>query len=69
MTNAEKLELLLDYHVNLDLIYVFQRTNIDEDELYEVYCDLASDHWCLMSKDEFLTVYEMLKKQKRRLKR
>lgn len=61
MTEAEKLKLLLDYHVNLDLIYNLQRTYLDDAELYNVYTSLVSYDASTILRDDFFTVCEMFK--------
>ena len=60
MTDAEKLKLLLDYHVNLDLIYNLQRTYLGDEELYNVYTSLVSYDASRISRSDFFTVCEML---------
>ena len=60
MTDAEKLKLLLDYYVNLDLICALQRTYLDDHELYKAYISYVSYDASLISENDFYTVCEML---------
>lgn len=60
MTDAEKLKLLLDYHVNLDLIYALQRTYLDEEDVYKVYTSFVSYDASTILMDDFFTICEML---------
>ena len=60
MTDAEKLKLLLDYQVNLDLICALQRTYLDDHELYNAYVSYVSYDASRISEDDFHAVCEML---------